>query len=79
MMKIQIKNLNLKTLKQQTQKKETEEETSGSRFQEFFSESVESNKPKLTDILDIYRTQNVDEELYEIEEEKGDLPIILHP
>lgn len=55
--------------------KETEEETSGSRFQEFFSESVESNKPKLTDILLTFiELKNVDEELYEIEEEKGDLP-----
>jgi len=52
-----------------------EEEDRSSRFQEFFSETVETSGPKLTDTLMTYlELKNIDEELAEIEEEKGDLP-----
>lgn len=45
------------------------------RFQEYFSEEVETSGPKITDkLLTFLELKNVDEELAEIEEEKGDLP-----
>lgn len=51
------------------------EEESGNRFQEFFSERVEADNPKMTETLKIFlQLKDVDEELFEIEEEKGDLP-----
>lgn len=50
-------------------------ESSESRFQEFFSETVEADKPKITETLKVFlQLREVDEELFEIEEEKGDLP-----
>lgn len=54
---------------------EVSEEESGNRFQEFFSERVEADNPKMTEVLKIFlQMRDVDEELFEIEEEKGDLP-----
>ncbi|MCY7363249.1 MAG: hypothetical protein LH629_14465, partial [Ignavibacteria bacterium] len=48
---------------------------SESRFQEFFSNYVETDKPKITDTLKSFiELKNVDEELTDIAEEKGDLP-----
>ena len=47
----------------------------GDRFQVYFSEAVESEGPKLTDILNTFlELKNIDSELAEIDEEKGDLP-----
>lgn len=55
------------------------EEDNTSRFQEFFSETVQSSSPKLTDTLMNYlQLKGIDEELAEIEEEKGDLPENIH-
>ncbi len=46
-----------------------------SRFQEFFSETVETSGPKITDtLLTFLQLKEIDEELNDIEEEKGDLP-----
>lgn len=54
------------------------EEESVSRFQEYFTESVETNHPKKTGILLIFlELKYIDEELTEIEDEKGDLPDII--
>lgn len=54
---------------------ETDEDHSPSRFQEYFSEEVINEKPKLTEtLLTFIELKKVDEELTEIEEEKGDLP-----
>lgn len=51
------------------------EENTSSKFQEFFSEIVNSENPKITDtLLTFLELKNVDEELSEIEDEKGDLP-----
>ena len=51
------------------------EESSENRFQEFFTDAVEADKPKMTDTLKIFlQLREIDEELFEIEEEKGDLP-----
>jgi predicted nucleic acid-binding Zn-ribbon protein len=50
-------------------------EDAPSRFQEYFSETVESASPKITDtLLTFLELKKVDEELTVIEEEKGDLP-----
>lgn len=52
-----------------------EKEDLSSRFQEFFSETVETSGPKLTfTLMTFLELKNIDEELSEIEEEKGDLP-----
>jgi len=52
-----------------------EEKDLSSRFQEFFSETIETSGPKLTFTLKTYlELKNIDEELSEIEDEKGDLP-----
>lgn len=54
---------------------EEAESESGSRFQEFFSEEVETRGPKITDTLAAFlEMKEIDEELYDIEQEKGDLP-----
>lgn len=46
-----------------------------SRFQEYFTDAVETNHPKKTDILLTFlELKKIDEELTEIEDEKGDLP-----
>ncbi|MEO8664525.1 MAG: C4-type zinc ribbon domain-containing protein [Ignavibacteria bacterium] len=51
------------------------EDERNSRFQEYFTENVEANHPKMTDtLLRFLELKNIDEELTEIEEEKGDLP-----
>lgn len=72
-----------------TEKKETEtpepentgldnvsiEEETVSRFQEYFNEIVEADKPKMTDtLLTLHELRIIDEELTDIEDEKGDLP-----
>ena len=56
--------------------KETEiPEESVNKFQEYFSSQVETDNPKMTDILIVFmEMRKVDEELAEIEEVKGDLP-----
>ncbi|MDZ4711575.1 MAG: C4-type zinc ribbon domain-containing protein [bacterium] len=51
------------------------EEDSANRFQEFFTDKVEDQKPKMTDtLLKFLALREIDEELAEIDEEKGDLP-----
>lgn len=53
----------------------SDENAQESRFQEYFSENVESENPKMTETLKVFlQLKNIDEELFEIEEEKGDLP-----
>jgi predicted nucleic acid-binding Zn-ribbon protein len=53
----------------------TSEEETGSKFQEFFSETIETQKPKVTDtLIKFLELKEIDEELAEIDEEKGDLP-----
>lgn len=50
-----------------------------SRFQEFFDDRVIDSRPKMTDILlTFYDLKNIDEELTDIDEEKGDLPDIIN-
>ncbi|MBL8006225.1 MAG: hypothetical protein JNJ56_01740 [Ignavibacteria bacterium] len=54
---------------------DSDENSQESRFQEYFSENVESENPKMTETLKVFlQLKNIDEELFEIEEEKGDLP-----
>ncbi len=54
---------------------ENTEEDSSSRFQEFFADTVEIQKSKMNETLLTYlELKKIDEELTEIEEEKGDLP-----
>ncbi|HMQ69268.1 MAG TPA: C4-type zinc ribbon domain-containing protein [Ignavibacteria bacterium] len=54
------------------------DEEGGSRFQEYFIEKEEGIVPKMTEILlTFYDLKNIDEELTEIEDEKGDLPEII--
>lgn len=51
------------------------EEDGASRFQQYFSDVEERNAPKLTTVLQSFlRLREIDSELAEIEEEKGDLP-----
>jgi predicted nucleic acid-binding Zn-ribbon protein len=51
------------------------EEVHESRFQEYFNEEVEKNNPKMTNtLLTLHELRSIDEELTEIEDEKGDLP-----
>jgi predicted nucleic acid-binding Zn-ribbon protein len=51
------------------------EEDGASRFQHYFSEEEVRNAPKLTSVLQSFlRLREIDSELAEIEEEKGDLP-----
>ncbi|MEO8447031.1 MAG: C4-type zinc ribbon domain-containing protein [bacterium] len=51
------------------------DEDSSNRFQEFFTDKVEDQKPKMTDtLLKFLALREIDEELAEIDEEKGDLP-----
>ncbi|MBK6875783.1 MAG: hypothetical protein IPG99_04805 [Ignavibacteria bacterium] len=51
------------------------EEDGASRFQHYFSDVEERNAPKLTTVLQSFlRLREIDSELAEIEEEKGDLP-----
>lgn len=53
----------------------SDDDNQSNRFQEFFSESVESARPKLSNILTLFlELKNIDGELSEIDEEKGDLP-----
>jgi len=54
---------------------QSSEEERASRFQEYFTDTVETNHPKMTDtLLTFLELKNIDEELTEIEDEKGDLP-----
>lgn len=54
---------------------ENTEDDLASRFQEFFTDTVEEKNPKMTEtLLTFLELKNVDEELTEIEDEKGDLP-----
>ncbi len=51
------------------------EDDGASKFQHYFLEEEQSNAPKLTEILRSFlRLREIDAELAEIEEEKGDLP-----
>ncbi len=53
----------------------TPDEDGTSKFQHYFSEVEESNAPKLTTVLHSFlKLREIDSELAEIEEEKGDLP-----
>ncbi len=46
-----------------------------SKFQEYFSDNVEEPGPKITEtLLSFFSLKKIDEELFEIEQEKGDLP-----
>lgn len=46
-----------------------------SRFQEYFNEEIEKNNPKMTNtLLTLHELRSIDEELTEIDDEKGDLP-----
>jgi len=49
-----------------------------SRFQEYFTDAVETNHPKKTEtLLTFLELKNIDEELTDIEDEKGDLPFTI--
>ena len=53
----------------------TNDDDGASRFQHYFSEVEENNAPKLTAVLHSFlKLREIDSELAEIEEEKGDLP-----
>ncbi len=68
-------NLNISRTNNDTPDQNNPQEESPSRFQEFFTDAVESHKPKMTDtLITFHKLKNIDEELTEIEEEKGDLP-----
>ncbi len=69
-------NMNTTSENQQVSKTEAENTAEPvSRFQEYFADSVETNHPKMTDVLLTFLDlKNIDEELTEIEDEKGDLP-----
>jgi len=54
---------------------ENSEDEPVSRFQEYFNEEIEKNNPKMTGtLLTLYELRSIDEELTDIEYEKGDLP-----
>lgn len=70
-------NLNVNTEKTESVNtgNENTEDDLASRFQEFFTDAVEEKNPKMTEtLLTFLELKNVDEELTEIEDEKGDLP-----
>ena len=66
----------IEEIKQQHELTEAETiEERASRFQEFFNDAVETNHPKMTDsLLTFIELKDIDEELAEIDEVKGDLP-----
>lgn len=60
-------------LKSQADGEHTED--TGSKFQDYFADDVMHSKPKLTEVLLTFlRLRNIDGELAEIEQERGDLP-----
>jgi predicted nucleic acid-binding Zn-ribbon protein len=69
-----IYNMNAESDSETSDRENVEEETV-SRFQEYFNETVEGYKPKMTDtLLTFFELREIDEELTDIEDEKGDLP-----
>lgn len=45
---------------------------------EYFEDEIQSSKPKVTEkLMTFYRLSKIDQELFEIEEEKGDLPDVI--
>ena len=71
----EVNNSEQENLQDQNSDDSNTGEDQDNRFQVYFNAEVENNNPKVTDkLLTFYELRSIDEELTDIEFEKGDLP-----